>query len=207
VNCFENNRKQNQLFGVFLPALYNMTKSGILIILIISLTARVFAQQDLYTTQKTKVDFVSDAPLELIKASSDKLTGLIDGDKRTFAFTIPVRSFTGFNSPLQQEHFYENYMEEKTYPDSKFEGKIIEQVDFSHDGNFTIRAKGKLKIHGVEQERIIKVLIRVSKGVVYANSVFSVLLQDYNITIPKVVYQKISEEIKVTVSAEFVTKQ
>jgi polyisoprenoid-binding protein YceI len=167
----------------------------------------VFAQQELYVTRNSKVEFVSDAPLETIRASSEKLTGLIDADKRTFAFTIPIKSFTGFNSPLQQEHFYENYMEEKAFPDSKFEGKIIEQIDFSHDGNYTVRAKGKLKIHGVEQERIIKVQLRILKGVIYSNSSFTVLLSDYNITIPKVVFQKISEEIKVTVANEFVKKQ
>jgi hypothetical protein len=184
-----------------------MIKSSFLLLILISFAAGVFAQQALYVTRNSKVEFISDAPLETIKASSDKLTGVIDADKRTFAFTIPIKSFKGFNSPLQQEHFYENYMEEKAFPDSKFEGKIIEQIDFSHDGTYTVRAKGRLKIHGVEQERIIKVQLRISKGVLYSNSSFTVLLSDYNISIPKVVFQKISEEIKVTVANEFVMKK
>jgi hypothetical protein len=167
----------------------------------------MFAQQSIYTTRKSKVDFLSDAPLELIKASSVKLQGVIDSEKRTFAFIIPTDSFKGFNSPLQQEHFYENYIEAKTYPFSKFEGKIIEQIDFSHDGSYTIRAKGKLNIHGVDQERIIKVNLRISKGVIYADAVFAVLLQDHDITIPRVVFQKIAEEIKVAVSLEFEKKK
>lgn len=165
------------------------------------------AQQSIFFSRKSKVDFVSDAPLEIIKASSDKLQGVIDSEKRTFAFTIPTESFKGFNSPLQQEHFYENYIESKAYPNSKFEGKIIEQVDLTQDGNFTIRAKGKLNIHGVEQERIIKVDLRISKGVIYANANFTVLLQDHNITIPRVVFQKIAEEIKVRVTIEFEKKK
>jgi polyisoprenoid-binding protein YceI len=165
--------------------------------------ADISAQQNLFRTRKSKVDFLSDAPLELIKASSIKLQGIIDPEKRTFAFSIPTDSFKGFNSPLQQEHFYENYIEAKAYPISNFAGKIIEQVDFSLDGNYTIRAKGKLNIHGVEQERIIKVNMRIVKGVIYADATFTVLLQDHNITIPKVVFQKIAEEIKVDVAAEF----
>jgi polyisoprenoid-binding protein YceI len=150
---------------------------------------------------------VSDAPLELIKASSTKLQGAIDADKRTFAFSIPTSSFKGFNSPLQQEHFYENYIEVKAYPVSKFEGKIIEQIDLLNNGNYTVRAKGKLNIHGVEQERIIKVQLRVSDGVIYAQTDFTVILQDHNITIPKVVFQKIAEEIKVLVEVEFDKKK
>lgn len=164
------------------------------------------AQQTIFLSVKSKVSFLSDAPLELIKASSNKLMGTIDADKRTFAFTIPTESFKGFNSPLQQEHFYENYIEAKAYPVSTFEGKIIEQVDLLNDGNYSVRAKGKLNLHGVVQERIIKVQMRVSEGVIYAETNFTVLLTDHNITIPKVVFQKIAEEIKVMVSVEFENK-
>lgn len=180
-----------------------MKKTIFLCVLIVLTSIELLAQQNLYRVRKGSVDFLSDAPLELIKATSEKLQGLIDPAKQTFAFTIPTASFKGFNSPLQQEHFYENYLEEKLYPVSKFEGKIIEQIDFSHDGNYTIRAKGKLSIHGVEQERIIKVRMRISKGIIFADAVFTVMLQDHEITIPKVVFQKIAEEIKVTVTAEF----
>lgn len=181
-------------------------KSAFFTLLILTYANIVLSQQNIYSSRKSKVEFLSEAPLELISASSDKLQGIIDNDKQTFAFSIPVKSFKGFNSPLQQEHFYENYMEERSYPISKFEGKIIESVDFSVDGNYSIRAKGKLFIHGIEQERIIRVNVKVNKGILYINSEFSILLQDHNITIPKVVYQKIAEEIKVKVSSEFVKK-
>jgi hypothetical protein len=183
-------------------------KKLLFLCLILSLTSfDSIAQQSIFTSRKSKVDFVSDAPLELIKASSNKLMGVIDTEKRTFAFSIPTETFKGFNSPLQQEHFYENYIEAKTYPISKFEGKIIEQVDLKQDGVYSIRAKGILNIHGVEQERIIKVDLRISKGVIYANANFTVMLQDHNITIPRVVFQKIAEEIKVNVNIEFEKKK
>jgi len=188
--------------------LSHLTMKNITILALLFLISGIetVAQQDLYSIHKSRIDFRSDAPLELIQAASESLQGVIDLEKRTFAFSIKMESFKGFNSPLQQEHFYENYMETKTYTVSKFEGKIIEQVDFSQDGNFTIRAKGKLTLHGVEQERIIKVQLRIVKGVIYADAIFTVLLQDHNITIPKVVFQKIAEEIKVVVKAEFIKK-
>ncbi|MDO9254915.1 MAG: YceI family protein [Bacteroidales bacterium] len=184
-----------------------MKKNLFLFVILLLASAGIFAQQAVYLARKSKVSFQSDAPLELIKASSTKLQGAIDVTKRTFAFSIPTDSFKGFNSPLQQEHFYENYIEAKAYPVSTFEGKIIEQVDLLNDGNYSVRAKGKLNIHGVEQERIIKVQLRISQGVIYAQTNFSVLLQDHNITIPKVVFQKIAEEIKVIVAVEFGKKQ
>jgi polyisoprenoid-binding protein YceI len=167
----------------------------------------IFGQNTTFFVRKSKINFLSEAPLELIKASSEKLQGVIDAEKRIFVFSIPIESFKGFNSPLQQEHFYENYLEAKTYPVSKFEGKIIEQIDFTQDGNYTIRAKGKLLIHGIEQERIIKVKLRVLKGIIYAESDFTVMLQDHNITIPRVVFQKIAEVIKVSATLEFERKK
>jgi hypothetical protein len=182
---------------------------ALLLLYVILLHASVdsIAQESIFLSRRSKVDFVSDAPLELIKASSDKLVGVIDSEKRTFAFTIPTDSFKGFNSPLQQEHFYENYIEAKAYPISKFEGKIIEQIDLKQDGIYSIRAKGKLNIHGIEQERIIKVDLQITKGIIYASSNFTILLQDHDITIPKVVFQKIAEEIKVGVKIEFEMKK
>ena len=154
-----------------------------------------------YVIKKGSVKFTSDAPLELIEAESKELKGLIDFGKETFAFTVASGSFEGFNSALQKEHFNENYMESKIFPRSSFSGKIIEKLDLSQDGDYTIRAKGKLVVHGVEQERIIKSGLKVRNGVVAIESVFTVPLQDHNITIPKVVYQKIAEEITVAINA------
>jgi len=199
--------KQNRLFLVCLLNNKRMIKVLIGIILLFLVTGETHAQQNVLRARKSKVSFLSDAPLELIKASSAKLQGVIDADKRTFAFSIPTESFKGFNSPLQQEHFYENYIEAKAYPVSTFEGKIIEQLDLLKNGIYAVRAKGKLNLHGVEQERIIKIQLRILEGVIYAETAFTVLLKDHNITIPKVVFQKIAEEIKVDVTVEFENKK
>lgn len=161
-------------------------------------------EQGVFRCENGKVNFKSDAPLEVIQAKSSKLRGVIDTSKQTFAWTVDIKTFEGFNSPLQREHFNENYMETKKYPKASFAGKIIEKVDFQKNGIYTIRAKGKLNIHGVEQERIIKSQLEVNGNKLRVLSSFGVPLTDHNITIPKVVYQKIAEEINVTVDAELV---
>lgn len=169
----------------------------------------VSAQQkvsDIFESGKSRVEFVSEAPLELIKASSTELKGLIRESDRTFAFSIPNQSFMGFNSPLQQEHFYENYIEVDKYPTSTFEGKIIETVNFNQNGEYTVRAKGMLDIHGVKQERVIKVMLRVENGQLQASAQFDVILEDHKITIPKMVYQKLSETITVNLTIAFSQK-
>jgi len=155
----------------------------------------------LYSTATGNIKIKSEAPLELIEASSNELKGVIDISKKTFSFSVLNRSIKGFNSPLQQEHFYENYIETTKFPATTFKGKIIEQVDLSVDGKYEVRAKGILSIHGVDQERIIKAGIEVKNKIIQLNSSFTVPLSDHNITIPKIVYQKIAEEVNISVNA------
>lgn len=161
-------------------------------------------EEGAYRCDNGKVQFKSDAPLELIQARSNKLRGILDPERKTFAWTVEVATFDGFNSPLQREHFNENYMETTHFPKAVFSGKIIEDIDLAKNGAYPVRAKGKLTIHGVEQERILKGEMDVRDGTIRVRSTFTIPLSDHDIAIPKVVYQKIAEEISVTVEAELV---
>ena len=149
------------------------------------------------------IEFTSNAQLELIKASSDKLTGLLDLADRQFAFRLEIRSFQGFNSNLQREHFNENYMESTKFPAATFAGKIIEAIDFTVNGEYDVRAKGDLIIHGKSQVRIIKVRINISKDRIQVESKFKVPLADHDISIPRIVSQKIATEIDVVMTGAF----
>jgi hypothetical protein len=160
----------------------------------------------LFSTKSGEVYFKSDAPLELIEARSKKLKGVIDAQANTFAFSVLMNTFEGFNSALQREHFGENYLEVTKFPAATFKGKIIETIDFQKDGTHTIRAKGNLDIHGVAQERIIKAVIVIKNGVLNVHSNFTVLLEEHDIHIPKIVHQKIAEEIYVEILATFIKK-
>ena len=158
-------------------------------------------QPSLYNTANGTIDLRSDAPQELIHARSVKLRGVIDTDKKTFAFAVTIRSFMGFNSELQREHFNDNYMESEKYKEATFTGKIVENIDLKTNGRYAVRAKGLLSIHGVEQERIIPADITVSDGTLQVTSGFIVLLSDHQIKIPKVVHQKIASIIDIKVTA------
>lgn len=155
---------------------------------------------------KGQIVLVSEAPLEVIKASSNKLKGALAPQKRTFVWMVDIASFEGFNNPLQREHFNENYLETHLYPTARFSGKIIEDTDLTQDGTYTVRAKGQLVVHGVPQERIIKTTITVRGSQMKAKAIFSVPLSEHDIVIPKLVYQKIAEEIIVYVDAELMAK-
>ena len=173
--------------------------------LLIFCSLQVEAQKK-FTTEGGTINFASNAELELIKASSNKLQGIIDPGTNQFAFSIPVQSFKGFNSELQREHFNEKYLESDKYPRITFSGKIIEQIDYTTDGTYEVRAKGDLDIHGQKQTRIIKSKIEINNGVISILADFKVPLADHNISIPRIVNQKIATEIEVSVKADLMLR-
>lgn len=175
--------------------------SKVWFVLFISLSGKISAQK-IYGTNDGSISFRSDAPLELITAFSNSMFGKLDIEKKIFAFGIKINTFKGFNSPLQREHFNENYLESTQYPNATFSGKIIEDIDFSVDGAYTVRAKGSLSIHGIVQERIIKSELVIKNGILNITSNFTIFLADHNISIPKVVHEKLASEIKIEVKAD-----
>jgi len=170
------------------------------ILLIVTLIISSFqVKSKIYTCRNGKADFLSDAPLELIKASTQSLSGVLNIGDRSFTFILPTKSFEGFNSSLQRVHFNEDYMETEVYPNSTFKGKIIEEVDLSVPGEYKIRAKGKMNIHGIENDRIVRCNLVVSENKIHVKADFTVFLTDHNISIPSIVNKKIAEEIKLNI--------
>lgn len=173
-----------------------------LILFTLAITANAtMAQDKIYKTATGKISFVSDAPLEVISAKSGKMEGVIDAGALSFAFSVVIQTFEGFNNGLQKQHFNENYLETNKYPAATFSGKIIEHIDVSKPGTYQVRAKGQLNIHGRSKERIIKVDL-ISTGIeIKASTSFMVPLIDHQIEVPRIVNQKIAQEIAVKVQA------
>jgi len=158
----------------------------------------------IYSSVDNSVNFVSDAPLEIIKARSDGLQGVLDLANKAFAFQVNIKTFQGFNSPLQQIHFYENYLETERHPLAVFKGKLIENIA---PANRTYRAKGILEIHGIQREVIIPVDIILGEKQIQFSTEFTVLIADYNIEIPRIVYQKIAELIKIQANGKLTLRE
>ena len=179
----------------------NRMVMGCLLLLFVQITSLA---QKRYTAKTARIDFTSDAELELIQASSSHVQGLIDPATNQFAFSVDVKSFRGFNSELQREHFNEKYMESERFPKARFSGKIIEQIDYKINGTYDVRAKGNLEIHGIKQTRIIKGKITVRDNQLRIEAGFKVPLSDHSIAIPTIVKQKIATEIEVDFTSSMV---
>lgn len=178
-------------------------KFGFIAVLLLGiLTLHAKVTERYYFTSGGHATFKSEAPLELITATTDQMTGLIDPVKKTYAFKIPIESFQGFNSSLQREHFNEKFLESEKYPEATFTGRLPADFDEFRHGVQAIQVTGELEVHGVKKLRTIPVSLFIANEVLYIESHFTVHLEDHQIKVPKIVYQKIASDITVETKAQ-----
>lgn len=180
-----------------------MFKKNLLALAAIVLVAVSTNAQDRYFTKTGKIDFFSKAPLEDIEAKNKTVTAVVDTKTGALQFSVQMKGFE-FEKALMQEHFNENYVESNKYPKADFKGTVANNsaVNYTKDGTYNVTVKGKLTLHGVTKDVEAPGTIKVNGGKIEAASTFNIQLSDYNISIPSVVKDKISNSIKITVDTK-----
>lgn len=173
-----------------------------IIIAVVMVCAMSSGYAQKYLTRTGKVTFFSATPLENIEGINNEMACVLDAEKGALIFQVPVKSFK-FEKALLEEHFNENYMESDKYPKAQYNGNIsdLSKVNFAKDGNYNVTTKGTMKIHGVSKELELPGSITVKGDNVTVSCIFKVTPQDYDISIPGVVKDKIAKEIEVTVNS------
>lgn len=159
-------------------------------------STQLIAQQ--YYSKKGQVSFFSEAPIENIEAVNKDVSAIIDSQSGGFAFRLKIQDFT-FPNSLMQEHFNESYLESDKYPLSTFTGSIADISKLDLSSRQTLTVKGSLSIHGITQETEMVAYAQIINGELHISSIFDVVLEDYDIDIPKIMMYKIAEVIKVAV--------
>ncbi len=156
------------------------------------------AQKVISTSSSIK--FFSSATLEDITATTTKGKSAIDLSNGKVGFSIPINSFE-FAKSLMQEHFNEKYMETEKFPKATFSG-VIQQWESGKSKNEVI-ALGALTIHGVTKEVTVKGSVKYEKMKLVVTAKFNVKLEDYDVEVPSLLFQKIAEVVEVTVTFEY----
>ncbi|GIV35925.1 MAG: hypothetical protein KatS3mg032_0304 [Cyclobacteriaceae bacterium] len=157
------------------------------------------AQQ--YTVAGGYISFYSSAPLEDIQAVNQRVSSLFNSTSGEIAFSVPVNGFE-FKKKLMQEHFNEKYLESEKFPRATFTGRIS-GYDASVSGLQTVQAVGKLTIHGVTRKVNVPGTIARQGENLIMKSKFTVRLEDYSVSIPKILRQNIAQQVEVTVDLVF----
>lgn len=161
----------------------------------------VTAHSQLYTTRTGLIGFYSKTALEDIKADNKQVYAVIDAGKKNLAFSLLMKGFL-FERALQQEHFNENYVESDKYPKAGFSGMYSGEVNIQKDGSYPVNVKGNLTIHGVTKSIETPAMLEIRSGRLIGTSKFNISPEDYAITIPSIVRDKIAKQVTISIQID-----
>ncbi len=165
----------------------------------------------------SKIQFVSDAPLERFTGTSSAVSGEIKLDPAKAAQTkadikVKMNSFkTGIE--LRDEHFQsENWLDAKKYPDAKFVISKVTGLETLKPGASTeATVIGKFTLHGITKDVTAKAKVRLIPAEggkpesLRVQATFTAKLEDHKVSIPKIVALKVAPQI--TVNVDFTGKK
>ncbi len=179
-----------------------MTNGGFMkylffLFLCISLSAQEF-QVD--KSKSNSVKFISNAPIENFEGVTTQIDGYLylvsfdDLTKNQLYFEVDLNTLdTGIG--LRNRHMRENYLETDKYQFTYFEGKI-DSIKLLSVNKYEVLVSGKMSIHGVTKDISLNGTITKDEKNIHIESNFYVALSDYKIEIPKLMFMKIDENMK-----------
>ena len=160
-----------------------------------------------YLTTAGNVNFLSKAPLSEFNGVSDQLNGLVDLSQNLLDFYVDLNTLnTGIG--LRDKHMRDNYLETEKYPFAEFTGKITPTPSLTTNSKQSVTAMGKFTIHGVTKEiTVTGTLLKNAKGELELEAGFEVLLSDYQIPLPKLVFYELAENQVISIKATLKPKK
>ena len=159
--------------------------------------------QDKYFTKAGRINFSATAPSSPgnIDGVNKSTTCVLDTKTGSIQFGLLMKGFE-FERALMQEHFNENYIESDKFPKADFKGMVTNNtiVNYTKDGNYPIKVKGKLNMHGEIKEIETDGKLIVKDGKINAVAEFPLVLSDFKIAIPALVADKVSSTAKINVN-------
>lgn len=176
-------------------------KRKIYMFFILLIASHVYAAEfQVDKSKKNMVKFISDAPVEDFEGVTNKIDGYFVYDGNELAnnselyFEVDLRTLdTGIG--LRNRHMRENYLHTDKYPMTTFKGKMV-KADRASSGDYNVTVEGTIFIHGVSRTLKTTGTLTPNENGYRIKSSFEVRLTDHNIEVPKLMFMKISNTMK-----------
>ena len=180
-------------------------KLSSLIVSFLLITQSVYtAEFQIDKSKENQVKFISDAPVEDFEGVTKNIDGYLyyDGEdllnNSELYFEVDLRTVdTGIG--LRNRHMRENYLHTDKYPMTHYKGKIV-KVEKASDNTYKVSLEGNMFIHGVTKPLKINGTIKQTGSGYFVNTNFEVNLNDYKIEVPKLMFMRINEIIKLVLN-------
>jgi polyisoprenoid-binding protein YceI len=169
-----------------------------IIYILILFSLPIFSQTK-YLTKTGTVAFEASVPsFEEVAAKNNSTTAILNVENGEFAALVLINGFR-FKNALMEEHFNENYAESDKYPKATFEGKIKDFSFIDLGTSTSLKMTGELSFHG-KTKKLDDIPISFSNdnGIINIIGSFKVDTSDFDIKIPKIVQNKVSETVKIS---------
>lgn len=170
-------------------------------ILLFAVSSSIFSTE--YQVDKSKknlVKFISNASIEDFEGVTNNIDGYLfyQGsdilNKNELYFEVDLRTIdTGIG--LRNRHMRENYLQTDRFPMTSFKGSIV-YVDKISENEIKVTLDGAMFIHGVTKPLKVNANMFPVDGGYRVKAYFEVQLTDYNIEVPKLMFMKISNTMK-----------
>ena len=156
-------------------------------------------------SRERSVRFISRAAIEEFDGVTDRIDGyvLLDaaslgpttgGDDTEFHLEVDLASLdTGIG--LRNRHMRDNYLEVSRFPYATFSGHLV-RAEETASGDYRVTASGSFTVHGVTRPRELTCRVTPMGQAYRVVCAFEVLLTDHEIEIPKVMFLKLANEIR-----------
>lgn len=155
-----------------------------------------------YMTQTGYAEFESSAPLLTFTGTSNHLQGLIDLDENLIDFYLDLNTLeTGIGR--RDRDMKTQYLETEEYPFAEFTGSLDSPFNPAVTDTQQVTVTGTFKVHGVEKEISINgTLTPAEDGTLHLEAGWTLLLSDYDIERPSIVFYQLADEQVISLSAD-----
>jgi len=152
-----------------------------------------------YMAEDGYVEFISTAPLLEFKGVSNHLTGLIDLDENLIDFYVDL---TTIDTGIQRRNrdMRSTYLNTDRFPFAEFTGSLLTDFDTENQAKQQVKTLGMFSINGVEQEIEVEGTLEPTPDGLLLEASWVILLDDYNIDRPRVLFYELAEEQTVNIS-------
>lgn len=154
----------------------------------------------LYHSDSGYVEFASNVPLHSFTGESNYLNGLIDFEENLIDFYIDLNTLkTGIGK--RDRDMYET-LNTEDYPFAEFTGSFEDPEFTNISGEKSVTAVGEFKINGVSKKISVEGTLRKKNDNLILEASWSLLLSDYKIKPPGILFYKVDDVQDITIKIE-----
>lgn len=180
------------------------------------LASGAHAEASKFKVKQGKATFVSDAPLETMEGTTNKVTGTVEFDPADLSttkgtFKVPVMSMRTGND-LRDEHLQgDSWLDAKENPHVVFEIVEVTGAESLKPKKKTkVKVKGKFTAHGITKMVNANGTVKWTpadggKDDLRITAKFTAVLEDHNVSVPSIVRLKVANEIAVEVDIQAIS--